>query len=312
MYFALIFIKSHINYLTNWNSKILLGSGFFYLKEAVVWYWAYARIRTYLELNQVDVIFYHGEFNSWGLSVSWACRDSGVIAIAWQHGMISPGYEQYNLTDNDKKCLPLPSKLFLWSDFSKQIADKFLGGDLQSIKVGQSRITTSYDSFKKRNKFKYLICPSKYDSLIVHKFLIKNKTLLSTDDRLIYKPHPIGYIKINSSFKQKYNCVESDINDILDEISVIILSHGTVAIEALRKQIPVIVVNEFCAEEHLQYLVEMPGLFISRTLQEALVLLDEIEKKGNKLDRSQFHNTARYFAADLNVVAVQKVINRLT
>ena len=310
-YFISIFFKSHINYLTNRNNKILLGSGLFYLKEGVIWYWSYSRIREFLESNQVDVIIYHGEFNPWGLSVSWACKDAGVVAIAWQHGIMPIGYEQYRLTDSDHKHLPLPSYLFLWSLFSKHMADDLIGDRLPSVVVGQSRITTSYVVFKKRNEFKYLVCSSKHDSLSCVNYLRKNESLLKTDERIIFKPHPLNYVQIDSSFKRSYHCITNDINSVLNEVSLVILSHGTLAVDALRMQIPVIVVEEFCEEEHRPYLSELPGLFVRRTFLEALELVDEIERKGNKLDRSQFHDTARYFANDLDVATIQKVINLL-
>jgi len=308
-YFISIFFKSHIYYLIYRNSKFLLGSGIFYLKEATNWYWAYSRLRNYIESNQVDIIIYHGEFNGWGLSVSWACKDTGVGAIAWQHGIMPIGYEQYKLKDKRNEHLPLPNYLFLWSSFSKRIAEDLIGNQLPSVVVGQSRITIPYKKFEKRNEFKYLLCSTKEDELSCIHYLKKNESLLKTDQRFIFKPHPLNYVKIDSSFKQSFNCVTNDINSVLNEVSLVILSHGTIAVDALRMQIPVIVVEEFCEEKHRPYLSEMPGLFIRRTFIEALELVDEIEKNGIKLDRSQFHNTARYFANDLDNVTIQKIIN---
>lgn len=303
-YFFHIFLKSHKGFFL--NKKLLLGSGFFYIKESVTWYLAYSRIREYLELNKVSTLIYHGEFNNWGNAVAWACKDAGVNAIAWQHGLMPPRYEQYMLSESDIKHLPLPNKIFLWSQFSKEISSIGLKGSVKDFVVGQARIRTPYEVFEKRKKFKYILCPSKNSSKNMVSYLIDNKDVFGDDSRLIYKPHPLYEIN-DKNFELIYKC-RFDTFDFFDDISVIIACEGTIVVEALRRQIPVIIINNFCKKRHRVYRVEMPGIFIRNTLLEAVEFINTLEKNIENLNRGDFHKTARYFANDLDVNLVKKNI----
>lgn len=303
-YFFIIFLKSHKGFLL--NKKLLLGSGLFYIKESITWYLAYSRIREYLELNKVDTLIYHGEFNNWGNMIAWACKDSGVNAIAWQHGLMPLHYEQYMLSESDVKYLPLPNKIFLWSQFSKKLTSVGLRGSIKEVVVGQTRINTPYKVFKKRKVFRYIICPSKNSNKNMVSYLIDNKGVFGDDSRLIYKPHPLYAIN-DKNFELIYKC-RFDSSNFFDDISVVIVSEGSIVVEALRKQIPVIVVNDFCEEKHRIYSVEMPGIFIRKTLLEAVELINALEKNVGSLNRECFHKTARYFANDLDAGLVKKSI----
>ncbi len=106
-FFLLIILKSYFLCFVKRNKRFLLGSLKIYRRKALVWYWSYAKLREYLSEHEVDLLIYHGELNAWGLSVSWACRDVGVKAVAWQHGVLTKGFVQYKLSEHDRY-LPLP------------------------------------------------------------------------------------------------------------------------------------------------------------------------------------------------------------
>ena len=49
------------------------------------WHRAVLQLSRHLRRNPVDVVVFHGEFDSWGTAVVWACRRAGVRAVAHQH-----------------------------------------------------------------------------------------------------------------------------------------------------------------------------------------------------------------------------------
>ena len=73
-------------------------------------------------------------------------------------------------------------------------------------------------------------------------------------------------------------------------------------------QIPVIVIKQFCKNNLIPYQKEIPGIYICDDFEQSKRLIDYFESNGHTLDRSQFHNTARYFADDLNIELVNRTL----
>jgi len=49
------------------------------------WHRAVIGLTRHIRTSRPDVLVFHGEFDSWGIAVVWACRRAGVACVAHQH-----------------------------------------------------------------------------------------------------------------------------------------------------------------------------------------------------------------------------------
>ena len=205
LFFAILF-KVLAKYIRHRNRRLLLGlfkPYLFFYKPRFKWLWSYALLRSFFQKNKVDALIYHGEFNDWGLSVIWACRDAKVKCFAYQHGVIFPGFKQYSITDEEYKILPMPDHLFLFSKQAEEIANKLTTKKIPRTIVGSSRFISNYCQLKKKQNFQILILPTTTDYKEYVEYLKKNIVKFSKDKRLIFKPHPLR--ELPQIIKKQYN-----------------------------------------------------------------------------------------------------------
>lgn len=59
------------------------------------WHRAVIGLTRHLRASRPDVLVFHGEFDSWGIGVVWACRRAGVACVAHQHYAMPADTPQY-------------------------------------------------------------------------------------------------------------------------------------------------------------------------------------------------------------------------
>gem|GEM_PF-2970583 len=59
------------------------------------WHRAVIGLTRHLRTARPDVLVFHGEFDSWGIAVVWACRRTGVTCVAHQHYAMPADTPQY-------------------------------------------------------------------------------------------------------------------------------------------------------------------------------------------------------------------------
>lgn len=305
VYFVSCLLKSIVKAFWHRNSRFLLMTLRRRFVPSFLWYWTYAHIRQYCETSSVDVLVFHGEFNAWGRAVAWACRDAGTIAVAWQHGAI--GTLPISKPRSGDSHLPLPHHLFVWSESASSRTAQSLARHVSCSVGGTSRLQTVYAPYHGHVRARLLFCPSTHDFAGFLE-LAKMRTLLPHRVDVAFRVHPLRSIG-----EARLDDVALDTDDLetsLNATGAVVVGLSTVGIEALRREIPIIVPMFLEGIGDSPYISNRAGVFLCETMKDFVDACGEALGSQIK-DRSLFHSSARYFAQDLQRDHVREVICRL-
>lgn len=305
VYFGVSLLKSVGNAIWHRNKRFLLITLRRTLVPSFLWYWTYAHVRRYCEDSRVDVIVYHGEFNAWGRAVAWACRDAGTVAVAWQHGAI--GALPISKPRRGDSRLPLPHHLFVWSESARSRTTQSLARHVSCSVGGTSRLQTVYAPYHGHPRARLLFCPSTYD-LDGFLELAKVRTLLPAGIDVAFRSHPLR--RIGNARLNNFALDTGDLETSLNMTGAVVVGLSTVGVEALRREIPIIVPMFLMKVADSPYVSDQAGVFLCETIK---AFVDACgEAIGSQIrDRSRFHSSARYFAQDLQRNHVRKILCRL-
>lgn len=271
--------------LFNWRSRVL---------PSFVWYWAYAHLRNHFALHDVDAVMFHGEFNAWGRAVAWSCRDAGVVAVAWQHGVGGP--VPVSRPQRRDERLPLPHHLFVWSEFALSQSDKSLARHVGSSIGGTLRFGNRYTTCDAARRQKILLCPSTHD-FNAFVTLAMHLDAFPQELELVFRVHPLRSIQ-NEAVPGWLIDVES-IDESFASVGAVVVGISSIAVDALRRGIPVIVPLFLKGVEGTPFAVAREGVFPCASQAEFFDACRAIVLLGGVGDRSGFHDSARYFAQDV-------------
>jgi len=201
-----------------------------YFKQILRWQLTYSTLRCYFLKNKTDVLIYHGEFNGWGMAVSWACRDSGVVPIAHQHGVVGPEYAQYKNLGNIVNYIA--SALLLNSENQYNF---FKSLPIKTYLAGSRRLKFIETEHKK--EINYLVIPTITDTKFFQKEIRKSHLNFHV------KPHPLRKSGWNYD---NVTLVEENIESLICKSKVVIASAGTSLIYAIKHRIKLILID--CAD----------------------------------------------------------------
>lgn len=294
-YFIYSFLRSNVLALFRFNRQYLLGRP---LISAIEWYWSYAKIREHLAERPISFLLFHGEFNQWGLAVSWACRDAGVTAVAYQHGIIPRRYTQYQMTISDLR-IPYARHLFVWSEYYKKISREMLAPKVSIYNVGTRRLVTGSKNPVPAFGDSIVVCPSTLDHENYMRWLADNRTEILGSGKFLLRPHPLR--RVPQSITDWLEVDSGVIEESLPRARAVLLSSGSIAIEALRLGVPVILLRDMISKPDCPYDLDQPpaGFFVADTLEDVLNWSDHSEQIDAS-GRAQFRETADYYVADLS------------
>jgi len=198
-----------------------------FTKDIFRWYLTYCSLREYLKKNDIDVIIHHGEFNGWGIAVSWACRDSGVVPIAHQHGFAGPKYEQYQNLEVILKYIS-PALLVI----SKNQYDFFKDLPIKTYIAGSRRIKFLKQTHEKQ--FDYLILPTTHDTVFFQNEIKKS------NHKFFVKPHPLRLAGWNMD---NITVLDDNVEVLISKSQVVIATAGFSLIHAIKHNVKLILID---------------------------------------------------------------------
>ena len=221
-----------------------------YFKHILRWQLTYSTLRCYFLKNKTDVLIYHGEFNGWGMAISWACRDSGVIPIAHQHGLVGPEYMQYKKLGNIVNYIA--SALLLNSENQYNF---FKDLPVKTYLAGSRRL--KFIETEQKKEIDYLVIPTTVDTKFFQKEIKKSNIHFHV------KPHPLSKSGWNYD---NVTLVEGNIESLICKSKVVIASAGTSLIYAIKHKIKLILID--CADSRENRFIIENNL--PKTLAEAI------------------------------------------
>ena len=221
-----------------------------YFKHILRWQLTYSTLRCYFLKNKTNVLIYHGEFNGWGIAISWACRDSGVIPIAHQHGLAGPEYMQYKKLGNIVNYIA--SALLLNSENQYNF---FKDLPVKTYLAGSRRL--KFIETEQKKEIDYLVIPTTVDTKFFQKEIKKSNIHFHV------KPHPLSKSGWNYD---NVTLVEGNIESLICKSKVVIASAGTSLIYAIKHKIKLILID--CADSRENRFIIENNL--PKTLAEAI------------------------------------------
>lgn len=192
------------------------------------WYFTYSALRIYFETNPIDVLVYHGEFNGWGIAISWACRDSGVLPIAHQHGPSGPDYQQYA---NLEPIVHYIAKALLL--ISTNQYEFFNNIPIKTYVAGSRRLRFRNKKFIIK-EFDYLVIPTTTDTSFLQ------SELKRSNKHYYVKPHPLRKSNWNLD---NVTILEDDVESLILRSHAVIATAGFSLIYAIRHKVPLYLIN---------------------------------------------------------------------
>ena len=298
-------VRSAMSALRHRNMRFMLFVWSRSRLPSLVWYRTYAVLRDHLEGGSTRLLIFHGEFNSWGRAVAWACRDAGVVAVAWQHGVAS-ALPPIPYREKDG-FLPLPDHLILWSESSAAQNRGLIGHHVPWSIGGTKRLMTPFRTFSKPSSPRILVCPSTPDfkELLGLARRLKPENL---QGETAFRTHPLRTVEEDGL--PGWVLDEGDVTESLLRASVVIAGTSGIVIEALRLQIPVLIPVFLPSLRESPFAVSRPGIHCCASEYEIYAACERL-MRGELGDRSAYHLTARYFAEDLKVVEVRQLLENL-
>lgn len=192
------------------------------------WYFTYSALRLYFETNPIDVLVYHGEFNGWGIAISWACRDSGVLPIAHQHGSSGSSYQQY--ANLEPIVNYISEALFL---ISKNQYDFFKSIPVKTYVSGSRRLSFQNKTHIDK-EFEYLVIPTTTDTSFLQSEIKRSK------NNYYVKPHPL---RESGWDLENVTILEEDVEYLILKSHAVIATAGFSLIYAIKHNIPIYLID---------------------------------------------------------------------
>jgi len=195
------------------------------------WQLAYSSLRCYFDKKELHMLIYHGEFNKWGIAVSWACRDAGVVPVAHQHGLYGPAYQQYNDLHNIKDFIA--SALLL---VSQNQYDIFKNLPVKTYIAGSRRLffNEHLNTSNLQKEYDFLVIPSGDDDNYFQNEIKKTRYKINV------KPHPH---RMEGWDDDNIILVDGEIETLILKSETVIATAGFSLIYAIKHHIPIILLN---------------------------------------------------------------------
>lgn len=147
------------------------------------WHRTVVGLTRHLRSSSPDVLVFHGEFDSWGTAVVWACRRAGVRCVAHQHYAMPADTPHYRRVDRLGRFAPdgllcvSRHQEKLWASLPMPVG---FGGSRRSIWNLQGRSTRSEERVSR-----LLIVPSVGDTTQIQREIAEHPA-----ERFHVRPHP--------------------------------------------------------------------------------------------------------------------------
>ena len=150
---------------------------------ATRWHRVVIGLTRHLRTSRPDVLVFHGEFDSWGIAVVWACRRTGVTCVAHQHYAMPADTPQYRRVERLGRFAP--DGLLCVSRYQQELWKSLpipvgFGGSRRPIWN-----LHSHSESKKERVGQLLIVPSVGDTAQIQREIANRPT-----ERFHVRPHP--------------------------------------------------------------------------------------------------------------------------